>query len=326
MSLYHYTNENGFKGIVLNNLMRLTLSTQSNDKKDTIQIYDLIKENKEKFYKKDNRQYNIMIDELLNSFNKFEERIKDNNFKNKVEKPFVICFTSKKDDKDMWEGYNKNLGYCIGIDEEKLQLYAKTYQFQKEICKNAKKYYIMQVIYDKETQINIIKQTIEDEYNKFLNNKNEELCKHIQPITFSYNFKFILHDDINGEDYVDETKPMIQTVALKQKFIDLVFSIYSSLLLIAPLIKNPYWESENETRLAFIRMLKDDDLENIKIDEKGRYYLNFEIDKSIINEIVIAPLNDKSIEEVKEELIKAGYDINKVNVKYSSGKDVLRDR
>lgn len=326
MNLYHYTSEGGFEGIVLNNTMRLTLSTQSNDEKDTIHIHDLIRENKEKFYKNDNQEYNLMIDELLNSFNKLEERTKNNDFNDKFAKPFVVCFTPKKDDKDLWEGYNKNIGYCIGIDEQALQSYAKTFKFQKELDKNARSYYITGVVYDKDKQIECIRKIIDDNYNKFLNNKNEELTQEIEPISFSYNLKIIAHDDISGKDYVDETKPRIHTIRLKQKFIDLVFSIYADLLLIAPLLKNPYWKSENEIRWALFRMLKDNDLEDVKTDEKGRYYLNFEIDKSIINEIILAPLNEKSVEEVKEELIKAGYDINKVHVKYSSGKGVLRDR
>lgn len=46
MNMYHYTSEEGFNGIVMNNTIRLTLSTQSNDETDTVYIYKLIKENK----------------------------------------------------------------------------------------------------------------------------------------------------------------------------------------------------------------------------------------------------------------------------------------
>lgn len=92
-----------------------------------------------------------MIDELLNSFNKFEERIKDNNCNNKFAKPFVICFTTKRDDKDMWEGYNKNKGYCIGIDENLLKSYSETKEFQKQLDENAQSYYMISVVYDKKT-------------------------------------------------------------------------------------------------------------------------------------------------------------------------------
>ncbi|MDF9409854.1 MAG: hypothetical protein A4E52_00390 [Pelotomaculum sp. PtaB.Bin013] len=50
MRLFHYTSEEGFQGIVLNKTLRLTQSTQSNDKKDTIHIHSLINENIEDFY------------------------------------------------------------------------------------------------------------------------------------------------------------------------------------------------------------------------------------------------------------------------------------
>lgn len=43
MNIYHYTSEDGFNGIVINNTIRLTLSTQSNDETYTVYIYELIK-------------------------------------------------------------------------------------------------------------------------------------------------------------------------------------------------------------------------------------------------------------------------------------------
>ena len=325
MNLYHYTSENGFKGIVINNVMRLTLSTQSNDKTDTVYIYELIKKNKEKLYLKDKPEHNRIIDEVLNSFNKLEERIKSNNVNDEFAKPFVLCFTDKKDDKSMWKEYNENLGYCIGINIEKLKQYSKTTKFQEQLNKNATSYYMYDVLYEEDKQIQKIKSIIENEYNKFLKNNNEETCKTIEPLTISYNFKITALGD-NDEKYVYESKPRVQTIKLKQKFVDLIDSIYSQLLLVAPLIKHAFWKSENEVRLTFLRMLKDKELEDIKINEKGNYYFDFEIDKSIINEIIIAPLNNKSIEQVKEELKQSGYDIDKINIQYSTGKDVLRNR
>lgn len=325
MSLYHYTSEAGFKGIVLNNTMRLTLSTQSNDETDTVYIYELIKRNKEKLYLKDKAEHNRIIDEVLNSFNKFEERIKNDNLNDEFAKPFVLCFTDKKDDKDMWEGYNKNLGYCIGINTEKLQQYSKTTKFQEELDKNARSCYMMNVVYDEDKQIQVIKSIIEDEYNKFLKNNNEEVCKSIDPLTFSYNFKITALGD-NNEEYIYESKPRLQTITLKQKFIDLIDAIYSQLLLVAPLIKHSFWKSENEVRWTFFRMIKDKELDDIKVNEKGNYYFDFEIDKEVISEVIIAPLNIRTIEEVKEELKQIGYDVDKINIKYSIGKGVLKER
>lgn len=327
MNLYHYTNDGGFEGIILNNTFRLVLSTQSNDEKDTIEIYDLIKNNKDKFHKENDKYYNMMIDELLNSFNKLEERVKKNDVNDKFAKPFVMCFTPKRDNKGMWDGYKANKGYCIGIDEKLLENYMSTSTFKKEKCKKARTSFKSGVVYDEDKQINIIKKTIDDEYNKFLNNKNEELSKEVPSLIIPWNLKINLVED-TGEKYTCETKPKYTQIALKKKFIDLVYSIYKDLLLVAPLLKNPYWESENETRLVFLRMLKDAKLEDIKEEEirgEKKYCFYIKIDKSIINEIIIAPLNEKSVEEVKAELIKAGYDINKVDVKYSSGKGVLRD-
>lgn len=325
MNLYHYTSEAGFNGIVLNNIMRLTLSTQSNDEKDTIYIYDLIKENKDKLYIDNMPEHNMIIDGLLESFTKFEERIKSNNFDDQLLKPFVLCFTDKGDDKDMWEGYNKNVGYSIEIDINSLEQYTKTVKFANQIIQNANSYVMTPVIYDKDTQISIIKDIIDSEYNKFLNNKDEKVCDTIDPIQISYNFK-ITFTDLEDDDYSYESEPKYARIQLKNKFIDLLDSIYSQLLLVAPLIKNPYWKSENETRLMFLRKLKDSALQDINTNEKGNYYIDFKIDKTLIKKIIIGPLNDININEVKNKLIKANYDIDKILVEDSSGKGVLRKR
>lgn len=130
----------------------------------------------------------------------------------------------------------------------------------------------------------------------------------------------------NKEEYVYESKPRVQTIRLKQRFIDLIDSIYSQLLLFAPLIKHSFWKSENEVRWTFLRMLKDKGLEDIKVNEKGNYYFDIKIDKELISEIIIAPLNIRTIEEIKEELKHIGYNIDKINIKYSVGKGVLKQR
>lgn len=123
------------------------------------------------------------------------ERPKYDEIKNALiiiyEDTYNIINTDKKDDKDMWEGYNKNLGYCIGINTEKLKQYSKTTKFQEELDKNARSSYMMNVVYEEDKQIQVIKSIIEDEYNKFLKNYNKEICKYIDPLTFSYNFKII---------------------------------------------------------------------------------------------------------------------------------------
>lgn len=307
MSLHHYTSEDSFEGIVLDNTIRLTLSTQSNDCKDTIYIHELIRDNKEKFYIEDMPDHSRVIDCVLDSFSKLKDRVLATDIDDNLFKAFVLCFTDKGDDKDMWEGYNKNVGYSLELDLNALKLYTNSEQFAKEIRNNANVYVMTSVIYDKENQIQIIKDVIDTKYKEFLDNKDETLSDLIKPIVLSYNFKF---SDPSDENFTYETEPKYTKITLKKRFIDLINDIYSQLLLIAPLIKNPYWKSENETRLIFLRLLKDDSLEEIKINENRNYYINFKIDKSLIKGIKIAPLNNKSIDQVKKELINAGYDMN----------------
>lgn len=325
MNLYHYTSEDGYKGIMLNKKIRLTLSTQSNDKKDTVYIYDLIKNNKDKLFETDNSQEKMVIDGILNSFGKFKSRVENNDFNDQLAKPFIICFTDKKDDKDMWESYTHNEGYCLGISCENLVKYAKSAKFNKEVYDNARSYHMLNVVYDEDSQINIVHDIIKEEYSKFLEDKNQDTCKELNPISFSYNFRFVIKGE-NGEEYIDETEPKLETIVIKQKFYDFLQAFYNQLLFVAPLIKNSFWKSENEVRWTFLRMLKDDCLQDIKKNEKGNYYFELNIDKSLIDEVIIGPLNKKSIEDIKEELSQAGYNVDKLSIKYSKGKEVLRAR
>lgn len=120
MALYHYTSEAGFSGIVLSKKMRVIQSTQSNDEKDTVHIYDLINENKEFFYREIDEK-KVIIDLLLDFFCKFKDDQTENTNVEKSYKTFVICFTDKRDNRMLWETYAGNEGYCLGFDSRKLQ-------------------------------------------------------------------------------------------------------------------------------------------------------------------------------------------------------------
>lgn len=322
MKLYHYTSQKGFEGIVLNQLLRLTQSTQSNDITDTIHIHNLINENKEYFYINQDIKENKVIEMILDIFNKFEEERFVEGEKEKSEKAFVISFTTKADNRLLWTSYSNDEGYCIGINFEKFEKFITNVNTQKKIFKDANKFFMTGIIYSSDNQKSLIKDIIQSEYNKFIKLPDEELSENIPTIVLPYQFVFT--DEENNIIY--EGKKRVFEIRIKKKFEYMTKSIIDQLLFISPILKNDYWEDEGETRLIFYRPVVSKELSEVKLDEKGRNFINFTIDREIIEEIIIGPMNPKTIDEVKEDMKKAGYDTDKVRIRYSKGKGVLRVR
>lgn len=192
MKLYHYTSQKGFEGIILNQLLRLTQSTQSNDITDTIHIHNLINENKEYFYINQDIKENKVIEIILDLFNKFEEERFVEGEKEKSEKAFVISFTTKADNRLLWTSYSNDEGYCIGINFEKFEKFITNVNTQKKIFKDANKFFMTGIIYSSDNQKSLIKDIIQSEYNKFIKLPDEELSENIPTIVLPYQFVNLL--------------------------------------------------------------------------------------------------------------------------------------
>lgn len=322
MKLYHYTSEKGFQGIALNKILRLTQSTQSNDEKDTIHIHNLINEKIEDFYINEDIRENRVIEIILKIFNNFEKERFIEGEGEKSEKAYVICFTTKADNRLLWTSYSNDEGYCIGIDLEKFKNYINTPLIQENIFKVVNTFFMNGIIYDKESQKSLIKDIIQTEYNRLSDMPNDVISENIPTIVFPY--QLVLKDEKNNIIFKGEKKAF--HIRIRKKFEYMVKIIVEQLLFISPILKNDYWEDEGETRLIFYRPVVSKNLSNVEIDEKHRNYIEFTITSDVIKEVIIAPMNPKTIEEVQQELIDAGYDISKIQVRYSKGKGVLRER
>lgn len=322
MRLFHYTSEEGFQGIVLNKTLRLTQSTQSNDKKDTIHIHSLINEKIEDFYINEDIRKQKVIEAILRIFNNFEKERFVVGDGEKSEKAFVTCFTTKADNRLLWTSYANDEGYCLGINFENFERYIKDLHTQEEIFNIANKYYMTGIVYSKENQKSLIKDLIRTEYDRFSHLPDNVLSENIPTLIFPYQFVFT--DEEKNVIYKGEKK-VIQ-LRFKQKFEFMTRSIIEQLLFISPILKNDYWEDEGEIRLVFYRPVVSNKLPSVQIDDKKRNYINFELSPEIFDEVIIGPQNMKTLEEVQKDLVNAGYDISKIKVRYSKGKDVVRDR
>ena len=322
MKLHHYTSESGFKGLALNRTMRLVQSTQSNDKKDTVHIHDLINERIEDFYINQDIKENNVIETILRIFNnlKYDRYVEGEN--EKTEKAFVICYTQKPDDRFLWTAYTNDEGYCLGINFEMFNEYISTSKIQEKVFKTANTYFMTGVIYDKDKQKSLIKDIIKKEYDKYSSMPEDIFSNNIPTIIHPYQIEFT---DDNGKVLFRGEKRAYQ-IRIRQKFEFMTRSIVEQLLLISPLLKNNYWEDESETRLIFYRPVKTENLTDVCVDNKSKNFIEFEIGTDFLEEVIIGPNNPITIEEVKEKLGKAGYDISRISVSYSKGKDVLRER
>ncbi len=322
MNLFHYTSEAGFKGSVLNRTLRLVQSTHSNDRRDTVHIHDLIKEDIESFYINEDIKDNQVIEMILNVFNKFEDERTIEGEQEKSEKAFVTCFTDKYDDRMLWTAYSDDKGYCLGFNTEKLTEYINLESTRESIFKIANTFYMTGVIYETEKQKSLIRNILRDEYQRFVNMPNDLFSEVIPELFFPYQLSFT---DENGNE-IYKGNPHAMKIRIREKYVKMSHSVNAKLLFISPLLKNDYWMDENETRLILYRPVQTKFLEPVKKDEKDRNYVEFKVPHTALNEVIIAPQNPKTVNEVKTDLINAGYDMTNVNVRYSKGKGVMQER
>lgn len=302
--------------------MRLTQSTQSNDKTDTIHIHQIIRDNIEYFQINYEIKDNRVIQMVLDLFNNFENERFIEGKQEKSDKAFVVSMTTKGDNRLLWTSYSNDEGYCIGFNLDKLKLFLGDINNQTEIFKDINTFFMSGIIYSEENKKALIRDIIKDEYDRFVNNPDESITENFPTIVMPYQFIFTDENDeilYTGEERVYEIK-------LKKKFEALTSQIISKLLFVSPILKNEYWEDEGEIRLVFYRPVISDSLTKVKKDDKKRNFVELAFSKEIIEEIIIGPMNKKTIEEVKKELEEAGYSLDHIKIRYSTGKGVLRER
>lgn len=322
MKLYHYASEEGFIGMVLNKKMRFTQSTQSNDRKDTVYIHDLIDESREELYLNDEIRENRVIDMMLEIFNKYKDERFIEGDEEKSNKAFVICFTDKSDNRMLWTSYTHDTGYCLGINYDNLNNFIHKIDFEKSDNRVAVMGLLSGVIYNKENQISLIKSILKDEYERYSVLPDDKFSQNIPTIIIPYQLSFT---DEKGCIVYKGRKRAFQ-FRIKEKFELMARSVTHALLFVSPIIKYDYWEDEGEIRFVLYRPVINKSFSDVNLDKRNRNYIEIAIPQEIFEEVIIGPNNPKTINEVKQELLNAGYDVSKIIVKYSRGKHALRER
>jgi hypothetical protein len=141
MTLYHYTDQNGFMGIVLNQELWASKIQYLNDEKEYQLALDLTKAHLKKLIK---NSKDHALKARLNYYLSITPNIKNMN----------ICVCSLTENGDLlsqWRGYSNTLGgYSIGFNEFAIEPFIRLNGFELVKC-----------IYDQETQKNEISEIID---------------------------------------------------------------------------------------------------------------------------------------------------------------------
>lgn len=147
MELYHYTDQNGFIGIISNKNLWATKVQYLNDNNEFHLALSIAKEELEKLQKIQRSKNEL---DRIGRLNATLKNIKNINM--------CVCSLSEKGDLlSQWRGYSSGLGgYSIGFKKDILETVALSNYFQLRKC-----------FYDKEQQVKIIKNLIFETLSKF---------------------------------------------------------------------------------------------------------------------------------------------------------------
>lgn len=302
-NIYHYTKDLNVDSIIEKKALWAILSTQSNDLTDTIYISTLItslgrslierivsnddnvnNEEKEKVVESVSSLLGNLVDMFCN------DRADIYSKEAKAEKCFVICFTDLKDSRFLWDAYAKNRGINIGIHIEDLKEYID--KMNQNLFSH---YQIDKVIYDENEQEELIYSILNKNYEKYYNYHDATISEY----TMIHKSKLII--ELDGVKSAYNLSPIMST--LRKNISDFMSNTCRDLLYVAPYIKHPFWNEENEYRLTFYRTFLDPNLESIRTmkneDESIKFhYIQIPFDFNITNEIHIGPCSEVGIDRL----------------------------
>jgi hypothetical protein len=309
--IYHYTSYEKFKCIVENGTLRFSLSTQSNDFMDTECLTDLLKNGK------------VITDKddvLLHYLNGY---FKDSKYKNRY-KSYVSCFSQKPDSRLFWDAYTVNRpplkkcqhgeemycyskpkynGVCIGINRSALTEVLKNCE-HLGICQSA---LLSTVYYSEDEHMRALKYLAEKARNHF-----EEIKKEIDQ---EQNLIPAISYRLGGKNYC--IKP-------KKCFVEAMHMYIDEIETFSTFFKNLFWHEEEECR-ASLSMLRTVAKSNPYIKYNGtNEYIDLDINADCIDHIILGPefteLEEMELRKAKDNKI----DFNLLDLKKSSGTNVIR--
>lgn len=275
-NLYHYTKPEKLLSILESGTVRFSNALYLNDKEEVTYSYKLIvnlieempelipelfSKIKDYFYKK----YRNIIAGEANFLNKYEY--------------YTISFSTDPDNLTLWNNYTKGqtyTGYNIGFCKKELIAEMEKQGFNS-VYGN--------VIYQKETQITVLKLIFEKwnkQFKKTLNNGNKQ--------------------------------------KLVEKQQDILFELTDILCIVSLFFKNPYFKDEKEYRIIFINNFGPNTYKQTKIFEKNGLfipYIEYKFLKKNVSSINIGPTLDENIFYTSTCRMLANFGYNKKTINRS---------
>lgn len=272
--IYYYTDFNTFKLILQNGTLRFKESTSSNDRLDTVQLYDnLLKMAEQKCAEKETDPAQKFFFDMLRHNGSKSSRVS-----------LVACFTSKADSRLLWDAYtmhrkdraaNRYNGVCIEFDKEHLinAMNSVSGIFDVRRCHG--------IIYG----FDRIDQYLEKIMNIF-SMEVDDLSK-----------------DENQDQNIIAPIPVPMTrleIKFKKCIVHPVLHLIDMFDSLAPYFKHSFWREECETRALLSIKVKSEKIQELGEYSDGSKYYDLSISEQCISKVILGPeLLDSDVSDLQ---------------------------
>lgn len=295
--IYYYTDFNTFKLILENGTLRFKESTSSNDKLDSVKLFETLAEIASK--KLDLKE--------LNTEQEFFCKLVKYNGANSRKLYLVACFTDNKDSRLLWDAYTMHRkdrtserynGVCIEFNKNELEKIIQRCDFGFDFrC-------IKRVNYG----FDDLEKQLEDEF-----------------VEFSKEVEELSHDDDQSQNFIEEIRVFRFAINLKKCIVVPTLNLMNKVECKAPFIKADFWKEEKETRALLSTYKNGEVADKLEQYDDGSRYYDLEITEDCISKIILGP--EFSDEDEKELLeIDAKIPFDQLNVEDSSGKGIITNK
>lgn len=297
--LYYYTDFNTFMLILQNGTLRFKESTASNDKLDTVQLYNhLLEMAKKKYTETDIQTERKFYFDMLRHNGAPNHRF-----------ALVACFTSKADSRLLWDAYTMHRkdrsaerynGVCIEFDRNKLiaAMEKESEIFDIRRCQR--------IIYGFDT------------INQHLETIMEEFSKEVE----------VLSKDPNQEQNIVPPIPIPMTrvkMHLKKCLVYPMLHLNNSFDGIAPFFKHSFWREECETRALLSIKQKSKMIDKLGEYNDGSRYFDLSISTECINKVILGPEFSAEDNEIVSSL-RGKIAFSDLISEFSEGTNVITNR
>ena len=297
--MYYYTDFNTFKLILQNGTLRFKESTYSNDKLDTVILYQNLLDMAEREIEKNS---NLGQEEKI-----FFDMVKHSEYDG-GRYNLVVCFTEKKDSRLLWDAYtmhrkdrqaSKYNGVCIEFNKKHFVDLLKLVKGFDINCYH-------KVVYGFQYIDTLIEEYVQEYSKEFkeLSNDVDQKQSIVKPI---------IVQELNLK------------ADLKKCFVFPALKLLNKIDSTAPFFKHEFWHEEKEIRALLSTNKNSDFGKTINKCQDGSAYFDMTIDKECINKVILGPeFGDDEMKEI--ESIECKIPFKELSTEPSLGTDVITNR